>query len=73
MPLAALPGPCLGYLPASVDAVACDVPWAADGACVVADGEKEIGVQGTHLNPLDLFLRTSISFIWRILSAFLPA
>jgi hypothetical protein len=36
------------------------------------------GVQGAHLNPLDhflnpmgLFLRTSIPIIWRILSAFL--
>jgi hypothetical protein len=36
---------------------------------------KEIGVevQGAHLNPLGLYLRTSIPFIWRILSAFLPA
>ena len=25
-----------------------------------------------HLNPLGLFLRTSILFIWRILSACLP-
>ena len=28
---------------------------------------------GFFLNPLGLFLRTSIPFIWRILSAFLPA
>ena len=38
--------------------------------------EKETGgspVQGAHLNPLGLFLRTFIPFIWRILSAFLPA
>jgi hypothetical protein len=28
------------------------------------------GVQGAHLNPLGLFLRTSIPFIWRVLSAF---
>jgi hypothetical protein len=34
--------------------------------------EKEIGVQGAHLNPMGLFLRTSIPFIWHILSAFLP-
>ena len=32
-------------------------------------GGKRYGVQGAHLNPLGLFLRT---FIWRILSAFLP-
>jgi hypothetical protein len=32
--------------------------------------EKEIGVQGTHFNPLGLFLRTFIPFLWRILSAF---
>jgi hypothetical protein len=35
--------------------------------------EKEIGGSGAHLNPLGLFLRTSIPFIWRILSVFLPA
>jgi hypothetical protein len=34
---------------------------------------KEIGGSGAHLNPLGLFLRTSITFIWRILSACLPA
>ena len=42
-------------------------------------GAQQIGgVQGAHLNPLglfldplDLFLRTSIPFIWRVLSAFL--
>ena len=28
---------------------------------------------GLFLNPLGLFLRTAIPFIWRILSAFLPA
>jgi hypothetical protein len=36
-------------------------------------GRKRLGVQGAHLNPLGLFLRTSIHFIWRIMSAFLPA
>ena len=43
-------------------------------------GSNRSGVQGAHLNPLGLFLnplglclRTSIPFIWRILSAFLPA
>jgi hypothetical protein len=44
--------------------------------------EKQIGVSGAHplglplglfLNPLGLFLRTSVPFVWRILSAFLPA
>jgi hypothetical protein len=35
--------------------------------------EKEIGGSGGSLEPLGLFLRTSIPFIWRILSAFLPA
>jgi hypothetical protein len=42
---------------------------AADGAL---QGERYRG-QGAHLNPLGLFLRTSIACIWRILSAFLPA
>jgi len=32
-------------------------------------GRKRYGVQGAHLNPLGIFLRTSIPFIWRILSA----
>jgi hypothetical protein len=36
-----------------------------------AQGERHRGVQG--LNPLGLLLCTSIPFIWRILSAFLPA
>jgi hypothetical protein len=43
-------------------------------------GSNRWGVQGAHLNPLDhflnplgLFLRTFILFIWRILSAFLRA
>jgi hypothetical protein len=43
-------------------------------------GSNRSGVQGAHLNPLDLFLNplglflcTSIPFIWRILSAFLRA
>jgi hypothetical protein len=36
-------------------------------------GENKYGVQGVHLNPLRLFLRTSMPFTWRILSAFLPA
>jgi hypothetical protein len=43
-------------------------------------GRNRYGVQGAHLDPrglflnhLGLFLRTSIPFIWRILSAFLHA
>jgi hypothetical protein len=36
-------------------------------------GRNRSGVQGAHLNPLGLFLRTSIPFIWCILSVFLPA
>jgi hypothetical protein len=39
---------------------------------MVATREKEIGVQGAHVNPLGLFLRTPIQFIWRIWSAFPP-
>jgi ATP-dependent RNA helicase DDX5/DBP2 len=35
--------------------------------------EKESGGSGGSLEPLGLFLRTSIPFIWRILSAFLRA
>ena len=38
--------------------------------------EKEIGgsgLQGAHLHPMGLFLRTSIPCIWRILNAFRPA
>ena len=49
----------------------------AEGA---APGETDMGAQGAHLNPLGLFLnflglflRTCIPFVWRILSAFLPA
>ena len=36
-------------------------------------GQWRAGLQGVRLNPLGLFLRTSIPFIWCILSAFLPA
>jgi hypothetical protein len=39
-------------------------------------GRKRKGVQGAHLpvnRPLGLFFRTSIPFLWRILSAFPPA
>jgi hypothetical protein len=64
-----------------------DVPWAGDAAGAftpsyghvgeyedeVTNMEKEIGVQGAQMTPLGLFVRTSIPFIWRILSAFLPA
>jgi hypothetical protein len=39
----------------------------------LASGGNRYGVQGAHLNPLGLFLRTSIPFRWRVLSAFLPA
>jgi hypothetical protein len=54
------------------------VPAAAKATAVPcstqqAPGRKRQGVQGAHLNLLGLFLRTSIPFIWRILSAFLPA
>ena len=34
-------------------------------------GETDRGAQGAHLNPLGLFLRTSIPFIWRVLRAFM--
>jgi hypothetical protein len=33
--------------------------------------EKQIGGSGGSLEPLGLFLRTFIPFIWRIMSAFL--
>ena len=49
---------------------------AADEGLVIEgmrQGERDKGVEGDHLNPLGLFLRTSLPFIWRILSAFLPA
>jgi hypothetical protein len=61
----------------------CNVPrdWAEDPR--LADwvdmqrrfkpGRKRWGLQGAHLNPLGLFSRASIPFIWRMLSAFLPA
>jgi pyrroline-5-carboxylate reductase len=39
---------------------------------LVANRENVMGVQGAHLNPLGLFLRTSIPFTWRILSACRP-
>jgi hypothetical protein len=39
----------------------------------VRAGETETGGSGGSLEPLGLFLRTSIPFIWRIVSAFLPA
>jgi hypothetical protein len=51
-----------------------DAAWAA--------GSNRQGVQGAHLNPLGLsaflnplglFLRTFMPFVWRFLSAFLPA
>ena len=35
-------------------------------------GRNRSGVQGAHLNPVDLFLCTSTPCIWRILSACLP-
>jgi hypothetical protein len=34
-------------------------------------GRNRYGVQGAHLNPLGLFLRTSTPFIWSIRNAFL--
>jgi hypothetical protein len=36
-------------------------------------GRNRYGVQGVHLNPLALFLRTSIPCIWSTLSACLPS
>jgi hypothetical protein len=36
-------------------------------------GRNRYGVQGGHLNPLGLFLCTSIPCIWSILTAFLPS
>jgi hypothetical protein len=39
----------------------------------LAAGSIRQGVQGVHLNLLGLFLRTSIPFTWRILSACLPS
>ena len=36
-------------------------------------GRNKYGVQGAHLNPLGLFLRIFMPFIWRILSACRPA
>jgi hypothetical protein len=38
-----------------------------------AAGRNRYGVQGVHLNPLGLFLCTSILCIWSILSACLPS
>ena len=48
-----------------------------DMAAVEVPG-REIGERGlrgltSHLNPLGLFLRVSMPFIWRILSVFLRA
>ena len=40
---------------------------------MLVPGRNRYGVQGAHLNPPGLFLRTSTPFIWCILSAFLPA
>ena len=64
-----------------VDKVIGEATWtdtSMDGVFVA--GRNRQGVQGAHLNPLGLFLtplglflRTSIPFIWRILSVFLPA
>ena len=60
-------------------------PWSlerADGGLAdeVVGGEQQIGGSGgslepwaSFLNPLGLFLRTSIPFVWRFLSAFLRA
>jgi hypothetical protein len=38
-----------------------------------ARGGRDRGFRGAHLNPPGLILRTFTQFIWRILSAFLPA
>jgi hypothetical protein len=48
---------------------------AAASAAGDQQGERDRGFRGltAHLNPLSLFLRTSIPFILRIMSAFLPA
>ena len=45
--------------------------WAATYASG-QPGRNRSGVQGAHLNPVDLFLCTSTPCIWRILSACLP-
>ena len=44
-----------------------------DATAGATAGRNRSGVQGSYLNPLGLFSRTSTPFIWRILSAFLPA
>jgi hypothetical protein len=58
------------------------VSYYSDSAGVVAfySGRNRQGVQGAHLNPLTsflnplgIFLRASIPFVWCILSAFLRA
>ena len=46
---------------------------ALDAAPGTARGERDRGSRGAHLNPLGLFLRTSIPSVWRMLSAFPPA
>jgi hypothetical protein len=48
-------------------------PPRSAGADSVCSREKEIGSSGGSLEPLGLFLRTSIQVIWCILSAFLHA
>jgi hypothetical protein len=49
------------------------LPVPAHSGYAFLPGRNRYGVQGAHLNPLGLFLRTSVPFIWRMLSAFLPA
>jgi isopenicillin N synthase-like dioxygenase len=49
----------------------------ADRPAKYPPGSNRQGVQGAHwasfLNPMGLFLRTSIPCVWRILSVILPA
>jgi hypothetical protein len=47
-------------------------PTGASAEQLSALGRNRYGVQGTHLNPLGLFLCASMPFIWSIVSAFLP-
>jgi hypothetical protein len=66
---------CGGVMLAAEQAEA-DRAAAAAAAALAREKENKIyrGLRGlTSLNPLILFLRTSIPFIWRILSAFPPA
>ena len=56
------------YQPSEEDFARCVQTFKDAG---VDQGERNKGFRGS-LEPLGLFLRTSIPFIWHILSAFLP-